>query len=128
MKNVDLMLQCDECAMWRLLYSRFKLTKKEKSHLQHVIEDILFTCGAPLQDLELPGRLNEVYTRELSCGETIEKLYYTIRQSILRYVSTVQKKSTAFQETDIHNAALAKTNQKSRKHRCCVMSLFLTSA
>ena len=80
-KNVDLMLQCDECAMWRLLYSRFKLTKKEKSDLQQAIEDISFTCGAPLQDLELPGRLNEVYTRELSCGEPIEKLYYTAKYS-----------------------------------------------
>ena len=30
-KNVDLMLQCDDCAMWRLLYSKFKLTRKERA-------------------------------------------------------------------------------------------------
>ena len=77
MKNVDLMLQCDECAMWRLLYSKFKLTKKERTDLQVAIEDVSFTCGAPMQDLQLPGRLSEVYTRELSCGEPIEKLLHS---------------------------------------------------
>ena len=69
----QLILQCDECGMWRLLYSRLKLTKKERSDVQQVIEDVSFTCGAPLQDSELPGRLNEV----LSCGDPIEKLYIT---------------------------------------------------
>ena len=67
--------------MWRLLYSKFKLTKKERTDLQAAMEDIPFTCGAPLQDLDLPGRLGEVYTRELSCGEPIEKLYYSAKYS-----------------------------------------------
>ena len=75
------MLQCDECAMWRLLYSKFKLTKKERTDLQAAIEDVSFTCGAPLQDLQLPGHLSEVYARQLSCGEPIEKLYYTAKYS-----------------------------------------------
>ena len=78
-KNVDLMLQCDECSMWRLLYSRFKLTRKERADLQVAINGISFTFGAPLQDLQLPGRLSEVYTRELSCGESTEKLNYTAK-------------------------------------------------
>ena len=39
------------------------------------IEDVSFTCGAQLQNLELPGRLNNAYTRQNSCGEPIEKLY-----------------------------------------------------
>ena len=34
---------------------------------------------AQLQDLELPGRLNEVYTRTMSCEEPIEKLYYSAK-------------------------------------------------
>ena len=82
-KNVDLMLQCDGCFMWRLLYSRFKLTRKERPDLQVAIDDISFTCGAPLQDLQLPGHLSEVYTRELSCGESIEKLYYTAKYTLI---------------------------------------------
>ena len=65
--------------MWRLLYSRFKLTRREKADLQAAIDDISFTFVVPLQDQQLPGRLSEVYTRELSCGEPIEKLYYTAK-------------------------------------------------
>ena len=75
----NLMLQCDECSMWRLPYSRFKLTRKERADLQVAIDDISFTCGALLHDLQLPGCLSKVYTRELSCGEPIEKLYYTAK-------------------------------------------------
>ena len=62
--------------MWRLLYCQFKLSKKEQADLKAALEDISFTCGTHLQDLELPGRLNEVYTRTISCEEPIEKLYY----------------------------------------------------
>ena len=80
-KNVDLMLQCDECGMWRLLYSKLKLTKRERSDLQVALEDVSFSCGASLQDLQLPGRLDNVYARELSCGEPIEKLYYSAKYS-----------------------------------------------
>ena len=67
--------------MWRLLNSRFKLTKKERADLQTAVQDISFTCGAQLQDLGLSGRLIEVYTRELSCEEPIEKLYYSAKYS-----------------------------------------------
>lgn len=75
------MLQCDECCMWWLLYSQFKLTKKEWADLQTAIEDVSFTCGSQLQDLVLPGQLNEEYMRELSCEEPIEKLYYSAKYS-----------------------------------------------
>ena len=65
--------------MWRLLYAKFKLTKQEQANLQLWLNDVSFTCGAQLQNLDLPGRLNEVYTRELSCQEPIEKLYYSAK-------------------------------------------------
>ena len=78
-KNVDMMLQCEECSMWRLLYSRCKLTRQEKVDLNDAVEDLAFTCGAPIQDLHLPGRLNDVYTRQIHCEEPIEKLYYTAK-------------------------------------------------
>ena len=73
------MLQCDECGLWRLLYSKQKLSRKEREDLQGILEDYSFTCGAPLQDLELPGRLVNVYSRDLACFEPIEKLYYTAK-------------------------------------------------
>lgn len=33
-KNVDLMLQCEECSMWRLLNSKHKLNRTERADLQ----------------------------------------------------------------------------------------------
>jgi len=78
-RNIDLMLQCDECGLWRLLYSKYKLTKKERSDLQAAIEEISYTCGAQLQELELPGRLKDVYVRDISCEDSIEKLYYSAK-------------------------------------------------
>ena len=104
-KNVNLMLQCEECSMWRLLYSRCKLTRKERTDLQMAIDGISFTRGAPLQDLELPGRLSEVYTRELSCGEPTEKLYYTAKYSPICVHSQFRSTSTV-------SAVLTYTNQK----------------
>ena len=80
-KNVDTMLQRDECGVWRLLYCRFKLSKKEQADLQTALQDVSFTCGAQLQDLELSGRLNEIYTRKISCEQPIEKLYYSTKLS-----------------------------------------------
>ena len=40
-------------------------TRVKKRQLKAAVEDLSFTCGAPLQDLDLPGRLNDVYTRQL---------------------------------------------------------------
>ena len=34
-KNVDIMVQCEECEMWRLVYSRYKLTKVERGYSMH---------------------------------------------------------------------------------------------
>ncbi len=78
-KNVNMMLECEECGMWRLLYARRKLKAAQRRDLEHALEDWTFTCGAQLQDLDLPGDLGEVYVREMSCGEPIEKLYYSAK-------------------------------------------------
>lgn len=51
-KNVDLMLMCEECEMWRLLYSKRKLKQKERQELEQSLEDMSFSCGAQIQDCE----------------------------------------------------------------------------
>ena len=41
--------------------------------------DDVYTCGVQLQDLQLDDqRLREVYVRDISCYEPIEKLYYSV--------------------------------------------------
>ena len=74
-KNINMMLQCEHCGRWRLLYSQYKLSKKERADLQAALEDLLFTCGSPLQELDLPGRLSSVYVQDIVCEEPIEWLY-----------------------------------------------------
>ncbi len=76
-KNVDIMVQCEECLMWQLLYSKHKLSKSERSALQVALDDLSYSCGAQLQDLELSGNLSEVYVRDMHCYDPIEKLYYS---------------------------------------------------
>ena len=44
-KNVDLMLQCEECSMWRLLYSKHKLNHIERT-------DLLMMFHFRVQDLQ----------------------------------------------------------------------------
>ena len=63
-KNVDMMLECEHCGLWRLLYSQQKLTKKER---EVALANFSITCGAPFQDLELHGKLVNVYVCDVTC-------------------------------------------------------------
>lgn len=44
-KNTDMMMQCDECNKWRLIFSKKKLTKKHKDSLNEILANIAYTCG-----------------------------------------------------------------------------------
>jgi len=79
-KNTEMMLQCDECSMWRIIYSKKKLTSQEKVQLERSLDNMSFSCGANLQDADIPPQIKEhVCVRNLSCGEPIEKLYYAAK-------------------------------------------------
>ena len=67
--------------MWRLLYSKQRLLASER---EEILNEFSFTCGAPLEDLEMEGKLADVYTRNISCREPVEKLYY-----VAKYMCTV---------------------------------------
>ena len=78
-KNVNVMIQCEECEMWRLVYSKFKLTVDEKKTLQSSLDEFTYTCGAQLDDLCLDGRLKEgVAMRIIQCHQPVEKLHYSV--------------------------------------------------
>ena len=53
-KNRNMMLLCDECGMWRLIYATKKLTSTEKIVLNKVLDGMSFSCGADLQEADLP--------------------------------------------------------------------------
>ena len=46
--------------------------------LQAALSDVTYTCGAQIQDLQLSGKLAEVYARDVRCYEPIKKLYYSV--------------------------------------------------
>ena len=53
-KNVNLVIQCEECQLWHLLFSKRKLNSQNIAELEKVIEDISYTCGASFEDIQLP--------------------------------------------------------------------------
>ena len=80
------MVQRKECEMWRLVYSKYKLTKAERATLNHALEKFTFTCGAVLSDLDLgEERLDgeHVLVKGLRCYEPLEKLYYSVEAVLL---------------------------------------------
>ena len=78
--HADMMLMCDECEMWRLVYSRRKLKQNEKKELEKALDGMSFSCGAQLQDSDIPEYLKDVvFVRKMSCEDPIEKLYYSAK-------------------------------------------------
>ena len=76
--------------MWRLLYSKKKLKAADRRLLALKLYDVAFSCGALLQDLDLPNPLNEVYIRTIACFEPIEKLYYSAGYEPIRFYCAEQ--------------------------------------
>ena len=71
------MLQCEECDLWQLLYSKWKLSVQDKTAIQSLIDDISYTCGGTLQELELPDKFSCVFVKAHNCFDPLEKLYYS---------------------------------------------------
>ena len=78
-KNSQLMVQCTECDMWRIIFSKFKLTPAQRNFLQVTLEDFMYTCGASLRELDLPEEFADVEIRDHDCYDIIEKLYYSAK-------------------------------------------------
>ena len=78
--NVKTMLMCDECGMWRLVYATKKLKTAEIRKLRTALDDLSFSCGASLQEANIPLDLKPlVYVKSMHCNEPIEKLYYSAK-------------------------------------------------
>ena len=42
-KNANLMLECEECGMWQLIYAKTKLTNAQSANLQAALEAMSFS-------------------------------------------------------------------------------------
>lgn len=50
---------------------------QEVADLQSILDDVSYTCGTTFDDLDLPGRLTNVFVKDHSCADSIENLYYS---------------------------------------------------
>ena len=76
-KNAGVLVQCDECDKWRLLFSKRKLSLRERTQLEQIIADVSYSCGATTEDLLFPDTLKSVGMRIHNCIDPIEKIYYS---------------------------------------------------
>ena len=74
--NTNLMVECEQCGMWRLVYSAKKLSICQRNSLQRTLDKYTYSCGAELSDLNLDG-FPLVYVRHVQCHDPIERLYYS---------------------------------------------------
>ncbi len=103
--------------MWRLLYSRKKLKAEDRRLLSLKLDDLAFSCGASLQDLEFAAPLNEVFVRSVNCFNPIEKLYYSAGyEPICLYcagqVDSTPAKSTNFYPQCVHCSSKPRVSKK----------------
>ena len=68
-QNVGLLVQCEECDMWRQLFCRHKLNYQEVVELGRALDEISYTCGVSLSDLDLPGCLKNVCVYKITSAE-----------------------------------------------------------
>ena len=80
-KKANIMVQCTECNMWRLVFSRYRLNGVQRQNLQGILEDFDYSCGASLAELQLPDDYKEVEIRDHECNDPIEILYYSAKYS-----------------------------------------------
>ncbi len=71
--------------MWRLVFSKKKLTPPQKKSLETILEDVKYLCGALFDELELPPQLETVCVRDHNCCDPIETLYYSAEYNLICY-------------------------------------------
>lgn len=78
-KNCQLMVQCESCDMWRIIFSKYKLKPTQRQQLQQLLDNLSYSCGSKLKDLDLPDEFSNVEIRDHRCKDPIEKLYYSAK-------------------------------------------------
>ena len=108
-KIVGIMVQCEECDMWCFLYSEKKLQLADRQALERSLENITYTCGAQLQDLELVATLATFCGRNIRCNNPIKNCII-LWGPIPLYVSTVHVRVVWLARTGAtHSARIAIT-------------------
>ena len=76
-KNTNTVILCEECGMWRIIFSKNKLSAQSRVDLANLLEDISYSCGATFDDIDLPQSLKSICIKSHKCYDPMEKLYYS---------------------------------------------------
>ena len=83
-KNSSLMLMCEECGMWRLVYATRKLSAQERRVVEASLDGLSFSCGSQLNELDLHNDLLSVmFVRDSQCNDPVEALYYSVNYTAI---------------------------------------------
>ena len=63
-RNVNFIVQCEQCGMWRLIYSPNKLKTEDKRLLERKLDNFAFSCGTTLEELDLPEHMQNLAVRQ----------------------------------------------------------------
>ena len=107
--------------MWRLLYSKKKLTTADHRDLTLKVDDMALSCGAILQDLDSPYRLNQVYVRTIACFEPIENSTNEQDTSLFSYIVLSKWTVLPCQPAFIHSAFTVVLGLKFQKVRVLIL-------
>ena len=120
-KNTDTVIQCHECNKWQLLYTKNVLTSKEKSELNNILENVQYSCGSVMQDIEHEDDsiLTKVYVREnLTCESSMEIPYYgTNHEPVCFHCGQEDELQNFVDKYPICKHCLKRTNQLSQRGR-----------
>ena len=78
-----LVAQCTDCERWRFIYASKGISKEERNIAQRLFEDVFYSCGASIQDIEVgEDEENEVLKKlftstKLTCILPMEIPYYS---------------------------------------------------
>ena len=54
----NMVVQCEECGMWLIVYSKYKLTDNESKIIKSILDNYAYTCGSSMEDLNLCGKFS----------------------------------------------------------------------
>ena len=98
-KNVGVVIQCNECQRWRVIYSKTVLSREERNELEEITESLIYTCGSTLQNIQgtATGLLEKIYVkRNLTCTSFTEIPYYSAKyEDICYYCGTTDELATS---------------------------------
>ena len=118
------MVQCEECNMWHLVFSKYKLKAAQCQKLQQVISDYSYTCGAKFEDLSLEKNLRMSTLRIIHVGTQLRN--FTTQLVWSQYVSIAQLNGRIAHKSIILNVkhVLIFLESKSDVH-CFIFFVFL---